>query len=136
MGSRVRWSLMLALSLAAAGCSQDADRMARLCQKTAAKFDGATEGIRGRLRTGFGAVRGTVSDTGVDSRVALRLRWDADMAGAEIQVRPAGSGVVELRGSVADLAQRTRAVQLARTTAGVENVVDALTVEADAEKER
>ena len=134
MGKQDRWGLLLVLAVMAAGCSQDADRMARLCQKTAARFDGATEGIRSRLRNGFGAVRGSVSDTSVDSRVALRLRWDADMAGADIQVRAAGAGVVELHGTVADLAQRTRAVQLARTTAGVENVVDALTVEADAER--
>jgi len=121
--------LALGLALAVGGCSQDADRMARVCHKTAAKFDGVTEGIRGRLQNGWGAVRGSVSESSLDSRVALRLRWDADMAGADVQVRLAGPGAVELRGTVADLTQRRRAVQLARTTVGVESVVDALTTE-------
>jgi osmotically-inducible protein OsmY len=125
---------MLVLLLAAGGCSQDADRMARVCQKTAAKFDSVTGGMRSKLNNGWGAVRGSVSEASLDSRVALRLRWDVDLTGAEIQVRPAGAGIVELRGTVADLAQRTRAVHLARTTTGVENVLDALTVETDADK--
>ncbi len=61
----------------------------------------------------------------------VRLRWDKDMSGSDVQVRTVGPGVVELRGSVTDLAQRIRAVQLARTTEGVENVLDALTTQAD-----
>jgi osmotically-inducible protein OsmY len=125
---------MLALALAVGGCSQDADRLARVCQKTAAKFDSITGSMRGKLHNGWGAVRGSVSEASLDSRVALRLRWDVDLAGADLQVRAAGPGIVELRGTVADLAQRTRAVHLARTTTGVENVLDALTVEADADK--
>ena len=133
MGGRGRLYLALTLALGMCGCSQDADRLARVCHKTAAKFDGVTEKMRDRLQNGVGAVRGSLSETSPDSRVALRLRWDRDMQGAEVQVQTIGPGVVELRGSVADLAQRTRAVQLARATTGVENVLDALTVEGDAE---
>ena len=128
-----RW-LALGLVLTSVGCSQDADRLARVCQKTAAKFDGMTESMRGKLQNGWGAVRGSVSETSLDSRVALRLSWDIDMAGAEVQVRLAGPATVELSGTVADLPQRTRAVQIGRTTVGVENVMDRLTVEADADK--
>jgi len=84
-----RLGLMLALGLATCGCSQDADRMARVCQKTAAKFDGVTENMRGKLQNGWGAVRGSVSETSLDSRVALRLRWDADMTGGDVQERSA-----------------------------------------------
>ena len=108
--------------------------MARVCHKTAAKFDGVTENMRGKLQNGWGAVRGSVSETSLDSRVALRLRWDTDMTGADVQVRLVGPGVVELHGTVIDLTQRTRAMQLARTTTGVENVLDALTIEGEAEK--
>jgi osmotically-inducible protein OsmY len=128
-----RW-LALGLALTSVGCSQDADRLARVCQKTAAKFDGMTEGMRGKLQTGWGAMRGSVSETSLDSRVALRLSWDVDMAGADVQVRLAAPATVELTGTVADLPQRRHAVQIARTTAGVENVIDRLTVEADADK--
>ncbi len=134
MGRCGRLGLALGLALAACGCSQDADRIARVCHKTAAKFDGVTENMRGKLQNGWGAVRGSVSETSLDSRVAMRLRWDKDMNGAEVQVRLAGPAVVELHGTVADLTQRTRAVQLARTTTGVENVRDALTIEGEAER--
>jgi osmotically-inducible protein OsmY len=128
-----RW-LVLGLLVTVSGCGQDADRLTRICQKTAAKFEGATERMRDRLQTGWGAVRGSVSEASLDSRVWLRLRWDTDMAGADVQVKLTSPGVVELSGTVADLPQRSRAVHLASTTAGVENVIDLLTVEADADK--
>ena len=127
-----RGKLVLALALAAAcGCSEDADRLGRVCQKVSAKFDGVTEGMRGKLRSGAGAVRGSVIEASLDSRVALRLRWDKDMAGAEVEVVPVGPGVVELHGTVSDLRQRRRAVELAGTTVGVENVLDKLTDETE-----
>ncbi|HEY7425493.1 MAG TPA: BON domain-containing protein [Gemmataceae bacterium] len=132
MGKRVRGALALGLALAACGCSQDADRLGRICHKVAAKFDGVTEGMRDKLHTGAGVVRGSISEASLDSRVALRLSWDKDMAGADVQVCAVGPGVVELRGTVADLTQRRRAVQLAGTTVGADDVRDALTVESDA----
>lgn len=135
MNGYIRQGLILGLALMLCGCSQDADRLARVFQKTASKFDGVTEGLREKLQNGWGAVRGSMSEASLDSRVALRLRWDTDMKGADVQVSLVGSGAVELTGTVADLMQRRRAVELAHTTAGVENVVDRLTVEADASKE-
>ena len=135
MNGYIRRGLILGSALTICGCSEDADRLARVFQKTAAKFDGVTEGLREKLHNGWGAVRGSVSEASLDSRVALRLRWDTDMSGADVQVSLVGPGAVELTGTVADLMQRRRAVELAHTTAGVESVVDRLTVEADASKE-
>jgi osmotically-inducible protein OsmY len=135
MNGHIRRGLVLVLALTSCGCSQDADRLTRVFQKTSAKFDGVTEKLRDKLQNGWGAVRGSVSETSLDSRVALRLRWDTDMAGAEVQVRLVGPGAVELTGTVADLTQRRRAVELAHTTIGVESVIDRLSVEADAAKE-
>ena len=134
MGGRIRQGLVLCLALACCGCSQDADRLARVFHRISTKFDGVTEGLRDKLHNGWGAVRGSVSETSLDSRVTLRLRWDSDMAGAEVQVRLTASGVVELTGVVANLTQRRRAVELAGTTVGVEGVLDRLRVEADADK--
>jgi osmotically-inducible protein OsmY len=134
MGRRIRQGLVLSLALASCGCNEDADRLARVFHKTAAKFDGVTAGLRDKLHNGWGAVRGSVSETRLDSRVALRLRWDSDMTGSDVQVRLTRSGVVELTGVVADLAQRRRAVEVAGTTVGVESVLDRLRVETDAEK--
>jgi osmotically-inducible protein OsmY len=134
MSRHIRQGLFLVLVLTSSGCSQDADRLARIFQKTSAKFDGVTEGLRDKLQNGWGAVRGSVSETSLDSRVALRLRWDTDMAGADVQVRLVGPAAVELTGAVADLTQRRRAIELAHTTAGVESVIDRLRVDADASK--
>ena len=126
MGRSGRMGLALGLAVALCGCSQDADGLTRLCQKTAAKFDGVTENLRGKLQDGWGAVRGSLPESGLDSRVALRLHWDQDLEGANITVAPAGAGVVRLSGDVLNLAQRRRAVALAQSTAGVEKVLDEL----------
>lgn len=134
MSRRIRQGLLLSLALTSCGCNQDADRLARVFHKTSAKFDGVTEGLRDKLHNGWGAVRGSMSDTSLDSRVSLRLRWDTDMTGADVQVRLAGPGSVELTGIVADLTQRRRAIELAHTTAGVESVLDRLRVEAEGGK--
>ncbi|MGH7169517.1 MAG: BON domain-containing protein [Gemmataceae bacterium] len=134
MSGPIRRGLFLILALTSCGCSQDADRLARVFQKTSAKFDGVTGSLRDRLQNGWGAVRGSMSETSLDSRVALRLRWDTDMAGADVQVRLVEAGAVELTGVVADLTQQRRAVELARTTAGVDSVIDRLRVDADASK--
>jgi osmotically-inducible protein OsmY len=134
MGKGIRHGLVLGLALASCGCHQDADRLANLFGKISGKFDGLTEGLRDKLHSGWGAVRSSVGETGLDSRVSLRLRWDSDMAGADVQVRLAGQGTVELSGIVADLTQRRRAVELANTTVGVESVLDHLRVEAEEDK--
>jgi osmotically-inducible protein OsmY len=59
--------------------------------------------------------------------VSARLSWDKSLAGVPVQVR-ANGGRVELHGTVPDLTQRRRAVELAESTAGVTEVVDALQV--------
>ena len=125
-----RW-LCLALACAAAGCGQDADCLARLAKKSAARLDAMTGGARARLTDGWQAVRGSVGEATLNSRVAVRLRWDKDLAGADIQVHSPGPGVIRLQGTVADLRQRQRAVALAQSTQGVEAVTDELKVLAD-----
>jgi osmotically-inducible protein OsmY len=123
-----RWKVGLLL-LAVCGCGrEDADRLARVGRKTAAKFADVTAGARGKLSSGWQAVRGSLSDTTTDSRVVLRLRWEKALAGAEIQVQAPSPGVIHLQGTVADLDQRRRAVSLAESTQGVEKVVDEMTV--------
>lgn len=131
MGKRLRQGLVLSLALASCGCNRDADQLARVFHKIAAKFDGMTEGLRDKLNNGWGAVRSSVSETGLNNRVSLRLRWDRDMDGADVQVRLTSPGAIELTGVVADLTQRRRAVELAQTTVGVESVLDQLRLETE-----
>ena len=127
---RARW-LGLALACLAAGCGKDADCLARVGKKSAARLDAMTGGARTRLADGWEAVRGSVGEATLDSRVAVRLRWDKDLAGADLQVHSPAPGVVRLQGTVADLRQRQRAVALAQSTQGVEAVTDELKVLAD-----
>jgi osmotically-inducible protein OsmY len=122
-----RW-LWLAVAACAGGCApEDRERLTRIGSKLSARFDHATGGARGRLAGGWQAFRGSLSDSTLDSRVATRLRWDKWLAGSDVTVRSAGPGVVRLEGAVPDAAHRQRAVDLARSTLGVEKVDDALT---------
>ncbi len=127
---RGRW-LCLALLGLAAGCGKDADCLARVGKKSAARLDAVTGGARARLADGWQAVRGSVGEATLDSRVAVRLRWDKELAGADLQVSSPAPGGVRLQGTVADLRQRQRAVALAQSTQGVEVVTDELKVLAD-----
>ena len=125
----MRWKRWLWLGLVACACGcngEDAARLTRIGNKLAAKFENATGGARGRLAGGWQAVRGSLSESTLDSRVAMRLRWDKWLAGSDVRVRSAGPGVVRLEGAVPDGAHRQRAVDLARSTLGVEKVEDAL----------
>jgi osmotically-inducible protein OsmY len=127
-----RWLWLAGLAAAACGCnSQDVGCLAHVGRLTAAKLDGLTGGARGKLATGWEAVRGSWSDATLDSKVALRLRWDKALAGADVRVQAAGTGVVRLRGAVTDLGQRRRAVDLAQSTHGVNRVLDELTVQGE-----
>jgi osmotically-inducible protein OsmY len=119
----------LGLTGLGAGCGkQDADRLAGVCRLATAKLDGVTGGARAKFSNGWQAVRGSLSATTLDSRVATRLRWDQALADADLQVSSPSPGVVQLEGLVADLTQRRRAVDLAGSTQGVSKVLDKLTV--------
>ena len=76
------------------------------------------------MTNGFEAVRG---ETGIDSRVATRLRWDKAMDGAEVRVHVA-DGVLQLEGNVVNAEQINRALELATATTGVDKVESKLTV--------
>jgi hypothetical protein len=121
------WLLVLA-GILTAGCRDgDRDRLARIGTKVANHAEAAAGDTDGKLAQRWQAVRGGYGETGLDARVALRLRWDKDLADCRIEVTATGN-VVELHGTVGDLTQRRRAVMLAETTAGVEKVTDALQV--------
>jgi osmotically-inducible protein OsmY len=124
---RARW-LLAGLVLGLVGCShQDADRLARVGRRAAAKLEGLTGGAGHRLSDGWQTLRVGWDEVGLDSRVGARLRWDKGLAGANIEVRASGT-TVELHGTVADANQRGRAVELAEATLGVEHVTDKLEI--------
>lgn len=113
--------------LATCGCSnEDAEHLMRVGKVTAAKVEALTGG-NDKLLGGWQAVRGDLNEVGLDARVALRLRWDKSLADVRIEVQ-AKDGQVELKGTVNDLTQRRRAVDLAESTAGAEKVTDLLEI--------
>jgi osmotically-inducible protein OsmY len=121
----VGW-LLASLALLGGGCSgADADILARVGRKVAGKVETLT--ANSKLASGWQSVRANVDDVAVDARVSARLSWDKSLVGVPIQVHASG-GRVELHGTVPGLPQRRRAIELAESTAGVSEVVDALQV--------
>jgi hypothetical protein len=112
------------------GCNNDdADRLARVGRMAALKLEALTGISDGKLTKGLQAIRGEWDAAPPHARVSCRLRWEKELAEAQIDVTGSG-GTVELRGTVHDLAQRRRAVEIAESTVGVEAVTDSLEVPA------
>jgi osmotically-inducible protein OsmY len=126
---RLGWLLA---GLLIAGCGkQDTDKLARVGRTAAAKAEALTGGSNNRLLHGWQAIRADLDEMALDARVSARLRWDKTLEGASIHVT-ADNGLVELRGTVRDMAQRTRAADLARSTVGAVEVKDELEIPARA----
>jgi hypothetical protein len=68
------------------------------------------------------------ADRGILNRVYHRLHWDTALINANLQFVVRTDNAVILRGSVADLAAKKRALDLAQTTFGVTAVIDELVV--------
>lgn len=110
------------------GCGHDdADCLARIGRKTMARAESVSEPANGRLAAGWQALRGIEQGPEPADRASQRLRWDKELATLEITVAVVPEGI-ELRGKVRSDEQRQRAGELARTTLGVDNVIDALEV--------
>ncbi len=123
-----RRGLWLAVALLASGCGrEDTARLGRVGRLTAAKLSAATGAARGRLTSGLQALRGSLSETTPESRVALRLQWDRLLVGTHLHVSSPSPGVVRIEGTYSNFDQRSRAVGLAHTTEGVTEVIDSLT---------
>jgi osmotically-inducible protein OsmY len=126
---RGRLWLLACLAMTACGCSgQDADQLARVSQRVVARLEAVSGGATGKLLNRLQVRRSNETEATLEDRVASRLRWDRSLAEKPIQVRTVENGVIELQGTVADLSARRRAVDLAQSTVGVEQVIDAMEV--------
>ena len=125
--SHRRWGWLLGgLALVAGGCSKgDTERLAQVSRKITEKEEAASADTNDRFYAGWQSFRTTLESSGLDGRVAIRLRWDKALADTPIRVEATGS-VVTLSGPVTNLEQRRRAVALAESTQGVEQVIDLL----------
>lgn len=123
-----RYGWLLLGVVVACGCSnEDRDRLARVGRVAADKVEHLTSGANGKLASGWQAFRADLDEMALDARVSARLRWDKTLTDVPIQVHAAG-GIVELQGTVNDLAQRRRAVELAESTVGADKVKDLMEV--------
>jgi hypothetical protein len=131
MGERraIRWAIcLIGLVTFSPGCQRaDTDRLARVGHKLADKTELLSAQANNKLVTGFHTLRANLEDVGLDARVSARLRWDKALADVVIQVQVI-DGHIQLSGTVPDLSMRRRAVELAESTIGVTEVVDALEI--------
>jgi osmotically-inducible protein OsmY len=89
--------------------------------------DAVAGGPRDQLSDGWQIAPAGWAQVSLSARVSARLRWDKTLEAASIQVHADGE-TVQLRGTVRDLEQRRRAVELAGSTVGVKLVIDELQV--------
>ncbi len=130
MGKRHGWrglGFLAAVVLGLAGCNgQDTERLAKVARYLGDQLDGFAGGAHGQLPA-WPVLQPGLDQLTLDARVVARLSWDKGLEGSRIQVA-VHDGVIELKGTVQDLTQRRRAVDLANSTAGVTDVVDNLEV--------
>jgi hyperosmotically inducible periplasmic protein len=107
--------------------SRDADRLAALGSRLGEQAQALLTPASSPLR-GLQSVPLRIGELSLDARVSARLKWDKLLAEAEIQVNGVGDSVVELTGTVKDMEQRQRAVEIAQTTVGVEKVMEKLEI--------
>src|SRR5689334_2429780 len=117
------WLSCSVACLALAGCTQaDTDTLARMSRKVVDRSNRAAETIRAQVEDDLKHLphgESASKEAGLKERVEARLRFDALLADAKIEVHVTAAEV-ELRGTVKSDAQRRRASDLVETTAGVQ----------------
>jgi osmotically-inducible protein OsmY len=119
MGRRnVGWLVPILLFV---GCNrQDTETITKIARNVKERATAVT----GNLKTSAASSWNLAGEPDLVGRVSLRIRWDQQLAGLPIEVAATAKGV-ELTGRVQDLEHR-RALMLAQTTTGVEEVKDSL----------
>lgn len=116
---------LLSVTLAAPTQSQQEGLGERLGER----LDQGISQLSEEVQQGWASLRQTVDRMGVQGRVYSRLRWDKEIATAEIDVEVAEEGVVALRGEVKNPQAKRKAVELAKSTVGVQRVIDELSIQ-------
>lgn len=121
-----RWhGLFGLLLLTSCGCSEgDNERLARVWHCAGSRLHVMSGGALDRFSCGWSELRTrSVPDKALCDRVTCRLRLDKALTDSPLVVEVKGTSVT-LRGNLADQAIKQRALDLAQTTLGVEQVVD------------
>jgi hyperosmotically inducible protein len=99
----------------------------RLPEVDTAKAREAGAAIGEKVATGASAAQHALANASLTGKIKAKMTLDDTLKASGIDVDTT-EGVVTLSGTVRTEAQRTRALQLARETAGVTSVVDKLAV--------
>jgi len=111
--------------LALAGCKpSDGETLRQVARKTGEKLQGAARPVDAATSP----LRGSFSETGLAARVETRIRNDRYLAGQRFAVRGTAEGTVAVSGTVPEPSIKTRALDLAKSTLGVEKVIDEVKV--------
>jgi osmotically-inducible protein OsmY len=121
-------TILLALVLLTGCNQQDRDSLSKVGRKLIENIEDAAGTSSDPLASGIQAVRGSAAASHIDGRVVLRLRWERELDGCTIRVRATGPTTVQLEGCLKEEAQRSRAIEVAKATSGVETVEDRLKV--------
>lgn len=113
--------------LCCVGCgARDGELLSQVFDRASRKFEaaagGSTNQFAGRLRS---TARPTI---GLAERVETRLRWDRYLEDVEVTVESSEPGIVKVKGKVPDLAKKQRVLDLSRSTTGIKDVIDQLTL--------
>ena len=98
-------------------------------EKLGRRLDQGLEQLSQEVQEAWADVRKSVDKLSVQGRVYGRLRWDKSLAEEPIEVDVEGKDIVILAGRVPDEPTRQKAIQLAKDTVGVREVLDRLLVE-------
>ncbi len=117
-------ALMFCCVLFITGCGRsDGDRLARIGRMVTGKVQSLVPN-----RTPFNGPLAVPGGDRIDVRVKSRLKADKYLATFAIEVIAEGNNI-RLQGSVSEEPLKRRAVELAESTTGVEQVIDELKIE-------
>ena len=121
-----------AVLLVLTGCThQDTESLGRVARTFSDRARATSEVVRMQVDGDLKALprpAAAPAEASLKDKIETRMRWDALLADAKVEVVVTGADV-ELRGTVSTDAQRRRAGDIAESTVGVQTVNDALKVE-------
>ncbi len=120
-------SVFACLALLSSGSNAQAQQ-GGIAERVGEALDNTGRAIKDGVQSASARVRTRVSTMEVLDRVTSRLHWEKRLATAVIDVEVQPGGITVLRGTVPDARAKLKAVDLARDTVGVTQVVSELSV--------
>lgn len=126
--ARVFFTTAALTAALAGGFAARAQQQSGIAGRVGGALDKGGRAIKNGVQGAFARTQTTVNTMQVLDRVYSRLHWEKALTTSVLEVEVQPGGVTLLRGAVPDAAAKTKAVDLARNTVGVIQVVDQLSV--------